>query len=306
MQERTQHEGALAARDFPERLANGLGWFSLGLGLAEVITPGSLAEAIGLRNEERTRSMLRLYGIREIAAGVGILSQARPEGWMWGRVGGDLLDLATLASAGAKDPSRAGVAQAAVLGVAALDVYCASQLSRNTSLSRSDRALHQQVKESILINGSPDQVYRFWRDLENLPRFLSHLESVQVTGERRSRWKARLPAGLTIEWNAEIVEDQPNSFLAWRSVENSDIEASGSVRFEPGLGGRGTLIRVELRYSPPGGAMAAKVAKILGADPGSLIKQDLRALKQILETGEIVQSDASIHRGMHPAQPAAR
>jgi uncharacterized membrane protein len=296
-----------------ERLANGLGWFSIGLGVAEVIAPQKVAELIGVRDKEGTRALLRAYGLREIAAGIGILSQTRPAGWMWSRVAGDLLDLASLGSALSSDDSnrtRVGLATAAVLGVTALDVLCGQQLSRDsgdqTRVKPAAKNSGGQVTKTIVINRPPDEVYRFWRDFERLPSFMDYLESVQVTGEQRSHWKAKGPAGTTFEWDAETVDDEPNTRISWRSLEGSEIHNSGTVRFERAPGGRGTLLRVELQYAPPGGAISANIAKLFGADPGQHLEHDLRVLRQILETGEVVKSDASIHKGKHPAQPAEK
>jgi uncharacterized membrane protein len=233
---------------------------------------------------------------------------------MWARVAGDVLDLATLSTAlnsQGSDRTRVVAATAAVLGVTALDVFCGQQLSRTERERSSDgNGLAAQANDSgqvtktLIINRPPDEVYRFWHDFEKLPTFMSNLESVQTTGEKRSHWKAKGPVGRTFEWDAEITDDQPNKRIAWRTVGESDVDHSGSVRFERATGGRGTLLIVELQYAPPGGALSAKIAKLFGSEPGQQIDHDLRILKQILETGEVMKSDASIHKGMHAAQPA--
>jgi uncharacterized membrane protein len=293
-----------------QKIANGLGWFSLGLGLAEVAAPGAVANLIGIRDDNRNRSLLRspLYGMREIAAGAGILTQQNPASWMWGRVAGDLLDLSTLAVAMQSDQNdrrRVTTAMAAVMGVTALDLICAQQLSRESVRSSvRPREFHHALK-TITVNKSPEEVYRFWRNLENLPSFMQHLESVQTTGDGRSHWRAIGPGGKPFQWDAEIVRDEPNRLIEWRSLEGSEVENSGSVRFELAGGGRGTVIRVELQYDAPGGAFGRGFAKLLGREPGQQIDDDLRAFKQVMETGEVVRSDASIHMGMHPAQPPA-
>jgi uncharacterized membrane protein len=287
-----------------ENMANALGWFSIGLGLAELVAPSKMARLIGV-DEDKNRTMLRAYGVREIAAGVGILSQPRPAGWLWGRVAGDMLDLASLGSAlaaGSSNRARVATATAMVLGITALDLHCSRQLSRD---SESDSGSGKvQVKKSLAINKPIEEVYGFWRDFTNFPRFMKYLESVEVNGGR-SHWKVLGPGGKTFEWDAEIVEDQPNSVISWRSLEGSDIDNSGSVRFERAPGGRGTIVRVDLRYAPPGGVISASIAKLFGKEPGQEIEYDLRCFKQIMETGEVVQSDASIHPGMHAAQPPA-
>jgi uncharacterized membrane protein len=302
-------DSAEAHNDGDERLATGLGMFSLGLGLAEVVAPGALAEFIGVADDDKSRTILRSYGAREIGTGLGILGQKRPASWLWGRVGGDMLDIATLAAAMSRpeaDKAKVGRAMAMVLGVTALDVYCAQQLSNNTTADTPDGQPGIPIIRVITINKSPDEVYAFWRNFENLPRFMDHLEAVHTFGDRRSHWIAKAPAGSSVEWDAEIVDDVPGRMIAWRSMEGADVDNSGSVRFERATGGRGTVVSVELRYDPPGGALGSLFAKLFGEEPGQQIAHDLRNLKQILEVGEVVNSDASIHTGMHPAQPSAR
>jgi hypothetical protein len=132
---------------------------------------------------------------------------------------------------------------------------------------------------------------------------MDHLESVRVTGDRQSHWVAKAPAGHTVEWDAETVEERTDELIAWRSLPGASVPNSGQVRFEPAVGGRGTEVHVELRYDPPGGKLGALVAKLFGEEPGQQVAGDLLRLKQVLETGEVLHSDASIHRGMHPAQP---
>jgi uncharacterized membrane protein len=143
------------------------------------------------------------------------------------------------------------------------------------------------VDESVTINQPVEILYRFWRNLENLPRFMRHLESVERVTDTLSRWRAKGPAGYTIEWNAEIINEVPNQVIGWRSIEGSDVVSAGSVNFDDAGPGRGTRVRVRLQYSPPGGKLGAAVAKLLGRDPGSEIREDLRQFKQILETGEV-------------------
>jgi uncharacterized membrane protein len=109
--------------------------------------------------------------------------------------------------------------------------------------------------------------------------------------------------GKSVEWDAEIIDDQPDRLISWRSLPNSDIYNSGTVRFERAPGDRGTIVHVQIEYAPPGGAVTSSLARMVGADPGKFIEHDLRGFKQMMEVGEVVKSDASIHRGMHPAQP---
>lgn len=160
-----------------------------------------------------------------------------------------------------------------------------------------------QVQQAVTINRPPEDVYRFWHDFQNLPRFMMHLESVQVVGNKRSHWKAKAPAGTTVEWDAETTEDRANELIAWRSLEGSQIENEGTVHFTPAPAGRGTEVRVDLRYDAPGGKAGALVAKLFGEEPEQQVKAELRVFKQVMETGEVTQSDATIHGKPHPARP---
>jgi uncharacterized membrane protein len=159
------------------------------------------------------------------------------------------------------------------------------------------------VHKSITVNRPAEEVYGFWRQFENLPRFMMHLESVQVTGGRRSHWKAKAPAGKTVEWDAEMTEDRPNELIAWRSVEGADVSNAGVVRFVPAPGGRGTEIHVEMSYDPPAGKLGVLAAKLFGEEPSQQVEGDLRRFKQVMEIGEVVYSDASIAGGLRPAHP---
>jgi uncharacterized membrane protein len=255
-----------------------------------------------------TRAHLRTMGLREIAAGVGILSQRRPTPWMWGRVAGDALDLALLGAAMQSDNAqrtRLLSASAAVLGVTALDVYAGTRLrrgGRGDETEKADRAIH--LKTAITVGKPVEDVYRFWRDFDNLPRFMHHLEAVRITGPRTSHWRAKAPIGMTVEWDAEIIEDTPNESIVWRSLEGADVENSGAVRFTPAPGHRGTEIILEMSFRPPGGVLGAKLGHLFDTVPRTQMKNDLRRFKQVLELGEVVHSDDSIIRGPNPARPA--
>ncbi|HEU4565809.1 MAG TPA: SRPBCC family protein [Gemmatimonadaceae bacterium] len=303
--------GTVRERVNEERLANALGWFAIGLGLAQVAAPGSVARLIGVRDDDRSRNVMRGLGMREMASGVGILTRPRPAGWLWARVAGDVMDLALLGTALNSDrtrKNRAIAATAAVAGVTALDVLAGEMLRREPSpaAARATREREEgvQVTRAITIMRSPEEIYAFWRNLENLPRFMRHLESVRAIDERRSHWTAKGPGGKTVEWDAEITEDLPNELIAWRSLPGADVQNSGSVRFSPAPADRGTAVTVEMRYAPPAGKLGVSVAKLFHQAPGQQMADDLRLLKQVIETGEIVRSDASIAKGPHPAQPS--
>ena len=143
------------------------------------------------------------------------------------------------------------------------------------------------VNKSVTINKSPAELYQFWRNFENLPKFMTHLEAVTVTGEKTSFWKAKAPLGTTVEWNAEITSEQENERIGWKSVEGSDIPNSGVVEFKP-TSTRGTEVRVVLTYEPPAGQLGAMVAKLFGEEPSQQVYGDLYRFKSLMESGEVI------------------
>jgi uncharacterized membrane protein len=144
-----------------------------------------------------------------------------------------------------------------------------------------------RVDEAITVSKSPEELYRYWRQLENLPHFMENLISVSQTDERRSRWVASGPAGRQVEWEAEIINDVPGQVIGWRSLPGSDVDNAGSVQFRKLSGDRGTVVNVELQYVPPGGIAAALAAKLFGQEPEQQVRRDLRRLKQLMEAGEV-------------------
>jgi uncharacterized membrane protein len=142
-----------------------------------------------------------------------------------------------------------------------------------------------RVDERVVLNRPRHEVYRFWRNFENLPRFMDHLQSVTVLDESRSHWTAKGPAGTRVEWDAEIHNEVPNQVIAWRSLPGSEVANAGSVYFIPTENGD-TEVRVVMRYHPPAGRLGAAVARLLGEEPSRQIAEDLRRLKQVVEAGE--------------------
>ena len=141
-------------------------------------------------------------------------------------------------------------------------------------------------KESITIMKSPSELYGFWRDFRNLPSVMTCLERVDLIDGTRSHWVAKGPGRVSVEWDAEIVQDEPGEIISWRSLEGSEVYNRGSVRFEPATAGRGTVISVQLTYRPPAGLIGAAIVRLMGCSPAQVIKEDLRHLKQQMETGE--------------------
>ena len=270
-------------------LGKGLGLFSIGLGLAELASPAKVARMIGVDNCGAVSPTLRLFGLREIMTGVGLL--AKPQGAMgpWARVMGDMLDLAFLGWALKSKSLQRGRtlgAIAAVVGVAAVDAYA--------GVRRQRALLGEPVRQALTINRRPEEIYAIWKNFEQLPQFMTWVEEVKDLGNGRSHWKVKTPVGVSIEYDAEIVEDVPGHRIAWRSLPGASVANAGQITFIAAPGNRGTEVLLEMQVAAPLGKTLA----------GSEAKGDLRRFKQVLETGEIVHSDASIHRGPHPAQPS--
>jgi len=148
-----------------------------------------------------------------------------------------------------------------------------------------ERGIH--VDESVRVNGWPWDLYEFWRNFDNLPRFMRHVKSVEVLDERRSKWTVDGPAGQRVSWDAEIINDEPNALIAWRSLGGATVDNAGSVRFIPGTDGRDTLVRVVIDYIPPAGALGNWVAGLFGKDPASEIREDLLEFKRVMESGKL-------------------
>ncbi|MGI8916973.1 MAG: SRPBCC family protein [Pyrinomonadaceae bacterium] len=191
------------------------------------------------------------------------------------------------------------------------NTYQAFGITTNETKSASGEApvaRDVHVEKAIAIDKSPEELFSFWRQFDNLPRFMNHLESVTCSGLNRSHWVAKGPAGKNVEWDAEIYNEKPNEMIAWRSLEGADIVNAGSVHFKP-LGVRGTEVKVVLNYNLPGGKISALFAKLFASEPGQMIADDLRRLKQILETGEAAtiegQPSARV-AGATPHQPDAK
>jgi uncharacterized membrane protein len=285
-----------------KRLAKGLGWFSVGLGLAELLAPRAIAKISGVSNAHT--GLIRLYGARELASGIAIFAQEKPTEAVWARVAGDALDLVSLGVAGTSPDAKLGrlaFATANVLAVTALDIVCAMQLTKGS------QGIH--AKGTCVVNRAPEEVYEFWRNFQNLSRFMRHLESVEDLGDGRSHWTVKGPAGTKVEWDATMIADVPGEVITWRSLENSDVDHAGAVRFERAPGDRGTIVKVNLKYAPVGGVIGATIAKLFGEEPEQQLDDDLRRFKQVMEVGEVVVSEATLlgtgYLDQRPGRPAA-
>jgi uncharacterized membrane protein len=148
-----------------------------------------------------------------------------------------------------------------------------------------------KVEHSIIINRPALELYSFWRNFENLPNFMNHLESVKRFGGDRSHWVAKAPGGTTVEWDAEVYNDKEGEMIAWRTLEGSQVASAGSVHFEP-AGDGATNVRVNLKYDPPGGKLGSLVARLFGENPQQQIEADLARFKEIMEGGRGASASA--------------
>jgi uncharacterized membrane protein len=322
-----------------QTLARGLGAFSLGLGVVQLAAPAQFVQWIGLRPRPERETEARAVGARELMAAAGLLGRPMPVGWMWMRVAGDVMDLALLSrEMRSRDVARnrVGAAMRGVVAVTALDlagsVIATREATRNghngsamtigqrahggtnttTRVATKAKEKDRVIVKSITVNRPIAEVYGWWHDFANLPLFMRHLDEVRVIDEKRSHWRAKGPAGTTVEWDAETVRDRPNELIEWRSVEGSPVSHAGTVRFEQAPADRGTIVRVEMTYSPPGGPVGVALAKLTGEEPDTQVADDLRHFKQILETGDVVVSEGTVggrkirQRPARPVEEAIR
>ncbi len=204
--------------------------------------------------------------------------------WMkiakWGAVAGG----GALAVLGISRRSKAGAALAAAGGALAV-------AGSRVSAAPGQLTAHS----SVLLNCSREEAYNFWRDLENLPRFMRHLHSVSKIGDRRYRWVALAPMGVQIFWDAEIVAERPGELISWRSLPGSDMDVDGTVEFRKATDERGTIVDAVVIYRPPAGNIGKAIAKTFGKYPGFIMRQDLRRFKALVETGEIPTIEGQTH-----------
>lgn len=182
-----------------------------------------------------------------------------------------------------------------------------SDLSGTSLLGRTPKVLTGtvRVKKAVTVNRSPADIYQYWRNFENLPTFMKHLESVTSLGENKTRWKAKAPLGATVEWDAELTSDIENQRIGWRSLEGADIPNSGTVELRP-TRERGTEIIVTLMYEAPGGKIGEWAAWALGEEPSLQVAADLRRFKSLMETGLILTTEGQPSSRSEGARRLAR
>ncbi|MEM7595543.1 MAG: SRPBCC family protein, partial [Cyanobacteria bacterium P01_A01_bin.83] len=172
-----------------------------------------------------------------------------------------------------------------------------NKLSQTNMIERAAEAVgltpNIQVEKSVIIDRRVSELYNYWRDFTNLPNFMGHLKSVTNKNEAGtvSHWVANAPLDMTVEWDAEIIKEEPEHLIAWNALANADIDNCGFVRFQPATDNRGTQVKVVLEYQPPGGALTDAIAKLFGESPQEQIGDELNRFKQLMETGEIANTE---------------
>jgi uncharacterized membrane protein len=292
-------------------MARALGVASAALGVPMLTSPDTVARLAGVDNVAVAPHVIQAVGVRELMHAATLL--VGPPKTVWTRVAGDAVDLALLARAvtnrNGERRTRVSLATAAVAGIAAIDTVAAIR-ARHTGQHGRGKPGPLQLKASVTVRRSPQDVYEFWRDFERLPEFMGHLRSVTVDGEGRSTWTANAPIKKQVTWRAELTGDEPGRRISWKSLPGADVANSGTVHFAETPDGSGTEVRVSLHYDVPGGAVGRAVARLWGEEPAQQVHDDLRRFKAILETGDVVRSDSlpdgpdSGHQmSQRPAQP---
>jgi uncharacterized membrane protein len=305
-----------------DKLTRILGWASVGLGTPLLLAPAPSVTALGIGDGPQQRAAVAGVGARELVAAAGLLGWGSPP-WLWARVAGDMMDLALLGqairgravtprafmTALRKDESllRTAAATAAVMAVTGVDMYAAVTRSLGSKRRPGDTMV---LTAAVTVTRSRNEVYARWRQMENLPDFMAHLDRVTTTGPQTSHWRAAAPLGKSVEWDARITDDIPGERLAWQSVDGSGIRNEGEVRFTPAPNEQDTELHATIRYSLPGGKLGKAFARYFGEEPHQQLDDDLRRFKQVLETGEVVRSEgapggkrARHEFPQHPARP---
>jgi uncharacterized membrane protein len=261
----------------------GLGLLSLGAGTAQLAAPRLVAWLTGTRPSRAHTSVMQAMGLRELTVGAGLLSASTPSPWLWARAAGDVVDLALLGS-GLRSSSvgrrRRVVAMAAVAGVTVCDLVAGRRIAA-AERTRPASSTRTHLRAFTTIRCEPEEAYQYWRNFENFPTFMQHVESVRVTADTLSHWRIKGPAGGRLEWDAEIIRDDPASLISWESLPGAAISHQGGVRFRKAPGG--TEVSLDIVYSQPGGMAGGLAARVLGEHPQQQVTDDLRRFKDLIE-----------------------
>lgn len=267
-----------------------LGWFSVGLGLAEVVAPNAITRALGTRR--RPGLVRTAYGLRELAVGAGLLTTRTPQPWVWARVAGDVLDLATLGAAlGGRRSNRGavGFALASVAAVTALDVRTALALgTENGTSGATEKGAPpdaEEVRSSITIGRPPEEVYWAWRDPVTVATMLQPFARVHAESPELAHIQPRTPLGGALQWSWDVPDERPGEFMRFRSLEGSTVRNEGTATLRPTADGRGTHLEVHARYQAPGGPLGTKALAAFGLVPQKALDETLDRFRDLVESG---------------------
>ena len=265
--------------------ARALGWFSLGLGAVETAAPNALARWLGTRR--RPGLVRAAYGLREVGVGAALLTTSRPRPWVWARVAGDVLDLATLAAAlGGRRANRGavGMALASVAAVTALDVRTALALGDGADRAGAPPDA-ETVHGEVTVDRPPEEVYWAWRDPVTVATMLQPFLKVHARSPMLADLQPRTPLGRVLRWSWDVPDERPGEFMRFRSLPGSTVPNEGTATLRPTADGRGTHLVVEARYRAPGGRLAIRALSGLGVVPQTALDEALRRFKDLVESG---------------------
>ena len=299
-------KGDKAWRADAEQVAIALGWFSIGLGLVEILKPSRLTRAFDTHHQE---PIYRLYGARELAAGAGLLLNRDKSPWLYARLAGDALDAVTLAlGLGGRRQGNVMAGLAAVAGVTALDLWAARALGDQERRAITAAGPHKSggrawrhgifdVERSVTINKDADTLRDLWMDPPTLPRIMAHIADIEQLGAGRARWTVPTPLG-PYSWETQLVSNDQEDALRWETDGANALIRRGVVRSATAPKKYGTVMTAALTFDPPGGMLGRGTAALLGDQmPGALVDKTLLYFKALAETGEIPTT---------AGQPAAR
>ena len=280
------------------RSARFLGWFSLGLGAAEIAAPKALARILGTR--PRPALTRTVYGLREVAVGAGILASQNPRPWVWARVAGDTLDLLTLAAIRGNRrarPATVALALGSVAAVTALDLRTALALGRDDEDGGEDDgrggvpAGAQTVRGSVVVDRPPDEVFWAWRDPVTVATMLSPFLEVRAESPDLAHLRLKTPAGGVAHWSWDVPDERPGDFMRFRSLPDSSVRNEGTATLHPVDGGRSTRLEVEGWYLAPGGRIGTAALSGFGTAPEAALDTVLARFKDLVESGVAPTSD---------------
>ncbi len=263
-----------------EQVARGLGWFSIGLGMVEMFAPRALSRMIGVRYHP---VCMRAFGAREATAGIGILTHPnQPAGWLWARVGGDILDLAALGWAfntNRRSTAKRMAAVAAVAGVTVLDIICAQGYTKI--------ATDTGFESSVTIGKSPKELYDLWREPQIMSQVMGNFAEVRKVDEEYMHWVIFGFIGRTFEFDAKSVEQRPGELIRWKSISGSVPPNGGEVWFRPAPGDRGTEVTLRFKLESSANTLHKAASTLMPSIPKMAIRKALMRFKSLAETGEI-------------------